>query len=321
MAAILCGLLAALFMEAGTARALPASANSAVNLWVLAMEITQAAQPWLAVNSQSTSPNPIEIEYSPEAIPLVRGKRTVVRVYPGLEGSRLVMTGVEALLTCHLSPKTPCPGPAKIEPVASILVDQAYGNDLDALRSDASRTWNFVLPDDWTTQLVPIRLTATITAPHDQSEGYLYDDEANSLALSNLTFNVTAPLRLKIVYGCVRRKASDPPSACDTAPIDTHTALFTSGDSLIVQTFPLAAHDFQLALRSPITVPVDGDLQSSDGAMTPDRMTAFLRLVCSLAQLPSGGQRRSTRSLSGWCRGQRWASSASAANAASWSPW
>ncbi len=96
MAAILCGLLAAQFMEAGTAHALPATVTSAVrasagsagNLWVLAMEITQATQPWLAVNRQTKSLMPIEIDYSPDAMPLVRGKRTVVRVYPGLEGPR-----------------------------------------------------------------------------------------------------------------------------------------------------------------------------------------------------------------------------------------
>ncbi len=99
-----------------------------------------------------------------------------------------------------------------------IPVDQTLEGDLEALQLDASRTWNFVLPEAWTTQPEPIRLTATLTAPEDQPECYNCADRANSLTLSGLTFNATAPLRLNIVYGCVRRNAGDPPSACDTVP-------------------------------------------------------------------------------------------------------
>jgi hypothetical protein len=157
------------------------------------------------------------------------------------------------------------------------------------LQLDAARTWNFVLPEAWTTQPAPIRLTATITAPEAQSECYPCHDKANSLTLSGLTFNTTAPLRLNVVYGCVRRKAGDPQSACDTAPLDTHTALFAGGDSLVVQTFPLAAVDFQISLRSPITLPVDGD-PYYDGAMTPERVADFQRMVCALAAQHDGDQ-------------------------------
>ncbi len=47
--------------------------------------------------------------------------------------------------------------------------------------------------------------------------------------------------------------------------------------------------DFQVSLRSPITLPVDGD-PYYDGAMTPDRVADFQRMVCELAAQRGGGQ-------------------------------
>jgi hypothetical protein len=254
------------------------------------MEVTQATQTWLAVNRETQSLMPITVGYSPEGVPLVRGKRTVVRVYPGLEGPLQAMTGVEAVLTCQTTVTTPCPGPAAIAPAAPIQVDQDYGNDLDALQRDASRTWNFVLPDAWITQAAPLRLTAAITASEDQPECYPCHDKANNLTLAGLAFQATAPLRLNVVYGCVRRKASDPQSACETSPLGIHADLLTGDDSLVKRTFPIAERDIQITAQSPITLPVDGDFERTAGAMTRERMYAFHRLMCDAARASSGGR-------------------------------
>jgi hypothetical protein len=285
------------FLSATPAHAQPAAAHRPAtrkapytNLWVLGMEVTQATQTWLAVNRETQSLMPIAVDYSPEGVPLVRGKRTVVRVYPGLEGPLQTMTGVEAALTCQTTVTTPCPGPAAIAPVAPILVDQAYGNDLDALQRDASRTWNFVLPDAWIEQPAPLRLTATITASKDQPECYPCHDKANSLTLSGLAFQATALLRLNVVYGCVRRAAGDPQSVCDTSPLGIHVDLLTGDDSLVMRTFPVAERDIQVTLQSPVALSAYGDLERDDGVMTRERMYAFHRLICDAAHPASDGR-------------------------------
>ena len=60
------------------------------NLWAQSLEITQATQTWLPLNSQARlSGNPPTFSYpaAPTAVPLVANKRTAVRVYAGVAGT------------------------------------------------------------------------------------------------------------------------------------------------------------------------------------------------------------------------------------------
>jgi len=284
-AGVLAVLLGAHLIGATIAQAQPhAPANTPdVNLWALAMEVTQATQPWLAVALNHREITPREITVSPESIPLVRGKRTVARVYPGLEGTSQAMIGVEATLACQGANAAPCPGPAVVQPANVIQVEPADDRDLEAMRADAARSWNFVLPAEWTATGAPIRLTAAITAPAGMPECPVCHDGANRLVVSGLQFNSTASLKLKVVYACVRRYPDDPAAKCDHAPLDIHERLFHEG-SLLALAFPIALEDIHISLHEPVTVTVDGDYRTAGGPMTAGRMREFHRLVCALAR-------------------------------------
>jgi hypothetical protein len=259
------------------------------HVWARAMEVTQATQTWLAVAYHNQDELIREITASDEMVPLVQGKRTVARVYPGIGVGTAVITGAEATLTCQGADLAPCPGPAAIRPASPLRIDPRDHNGLDTLRRDATRTWNFVLPEAWTTATDAISLTVTLVESSNAPECPSCADGANYLTLGGLVFHPTAPLELHILYACVRRNASDPPSVCDHAPLDMHEKLFQQDDSLVVQTFPVAAQDFHLTLHDPITVPVDGDFSQPDGSMTPTRIAAFEHFVCELANSTAGG--------------------------------
>ena len=286
-AGVLAALLGAHLMGASMAQAQAQPPAADVNLWAMAMEITQATQPWLAIAIRSREITPREVVAGAESIPLVRGKRTVVRVYPGLEGTGQAMIGVAATLSCQDANAAPCPGPAVIQPANAVRVEPADPRNLDAMRNDAARSWNFVLPAEWTATGAPIRLTAAITAPLGAPECPVCHDGANRLVVSGVRFNPTAPLKLKVVYACVRRYPGDPASKCDHAPLDIHERLFREG-SLLAQAFPIALDDIRIALHEPVTVTVDGDFRTAGGPMTTARMKEFHRLACALAR-GSGG--------------------------------
>jgi len=267
----------------------PGRGDAGLNVWVMALEVTQATQPWLAIAGRSRNASTPEVSASEEMMPLVRGKRTVARVYPGVEGGTAAITGVEAVLSCQTGDDAPCPGPAAIRPAAPIRVDPRINHDIEALQRDVARTWNFVLPEAWTTMAQPIKLTAAISTPRAAPECPSCQDGANGLTLSGLMFHSTAPLELRVVYACVRRNPDDPPSVCDHVPMNLQEGLFRSGESLIVKTFPVAERDFRLTLNDPITLPVDGDFSLPGAPMTPERTSAFKRLVCGLAGQAAGG--------------------------------
>jgi hypothetical protein len=261
----------------------PAMDVPEVAIRAAAIEVTQATQTWLAVADRNRGQAAREIAASNEMVPLVRGKRTVVRVYPGIAVYAEGIAVAQATLTCQGIDATPCPGPASAKPASLIRIEPHDHNDLDSLRQDVTRTWNFVLPEAWTRMGVPISLTATITAPPNAPVCPACDDYANYLTLGGLVFHPISPLELHIVYACVRRNASNPPLTCDHAPLNIHEDLFHAADSLIVQTFPIAGQEFHLTLHDPITVPIDGDLTLPGGPMTTERMNEFERFVCDLA--------------------------------------
>jgi len=164
-----------------------------MNLWAQALEITQATQPWLATNTQtrlSTSPPVSQYPAAPTAVPLVADRTTVVRFYAGLEGTanNMAVSGVRAWLSCYTDPifYQPCSGVWNVAASpAEITVSPLH--TLDGRRRDATRTWNFVLPSQWT-KSGTIHLQATVDAPVGLSECNGCYDSANHIGVTHISF-------------------------------------------------------------------------------------------------------------------------------------
>ncbi|MCW5852112.1 MAG: hypothetical protein KIT87_18710 [Anaerolineae bacterium] len=260
-----------------------------VNLWAMGLEITQAIQPWVAVSTQARSATAPTIPVSATSAPFVAGKRAVVRVYPGIEVTgQVTLTGVVATLTCQDSVGAPCPDSPSPPLSQTIAVSSAFNNDLNTLRSDPARTWNFTLPEAWTQTSGPIKLTAHVAAPLGIGECAGCDDGANSLNVSGVQFQRTDPLKLTLLWGCIRRQASDPTTTCDLAPLTIYKDVFQTAGSLFVEAYPVAPQDIQITLHNPQTTPFDGQFSLSSGAMTSDRMAAFHTSLCDLVEKETG---------------------------------
>jgi len=169
------------------------------NLWAQGIEITQGTQPGVAVNlkSHSTGSPPEFIYNHISYVPLVAGRTTVVRVYPGLEGTtnNVPLDKVRAQLRCFSDPSysTPCPGPQVIEaeniPQRNILKELTVtpGLTVDTMRRDEKQSWNFMLPEEWT---VPgtIYLEAYVQAPAGLDECAGCRDSSNTIRLHGIKF-------------------------------------------------------------------------------------------------------------------------------------
>lgn len=263
------------------------------NVWALGMEITQATQPWVATSMASRSETEPYISVDPSSVPFIAGRRTVVRVYPGIEGSGgIALAGSLARLRCmYTASGIPCPGPWEIEPSSTIAIDPANANAIATLRANASRTWNFVLPDAWTTTKEKVSLRATVSPPPMVAECFDCKDAANSIRVQGIEFQRTATLDLRLVWGRVRRRADDPVGVGQTAPSTIHQDVFQDSGSLFLKTYPIAPADIRLTIHSPQYIDFDGqflppfDAPGPDqGALTSDRMGAFLGLMAEIAK-------------------------------------
>ena len=129
--------------------------GASFNLWVLGMEVTQVIQK--QVPSSMTSRSTIAPQASLNlGTSLVAGKRTVVRIYPGVEDTIVPVVGARASLHCFTTLAAnpfqgePCDGPPTASPItAEITVDPGNNNDLRTLRLNPSLSWNFILPSEW----------------------------------------------------------------------------------------------------------------------------------------------------------------------------
>jgi hypothetical protein len=168
-----------------------------LNLYAQAMEITQATQPWLPVNTQTRAATIPEFRYpaldDTSGVPLVAQRKTVVRVFGGAEGSanNVDVVGARALLRCFEDSvrRIPCDdGPAALYPVNG-EVTIAPGDTLDERRSDADLSWNFVLPDVWTEADRQYHFEAEILPPLGIEECDGCNDGANRLQLDQVFFH------------------------------------------------------------------------------------------------------------------------------------
>lgn len=186
--------------------------SSAFNLWAEAMEVTQGIQQWLPTNDQrrrrADDITTFWYPYRgyPPAVPLVAQRKTIVRLYPGVEATGgPPVVGARASLRCFLGYHfvSPCPGPPGILPVDAppALIERisvAAGDDLAARRADTRLSWNFVLPSEWT-RAGTIHLEAEIDAPVKLGECTGCDDGANRIRVGNLRFEPVARFADKLV--------------------------------------------------------------------------------------------------------------------------
>jgi hypothetical protein len=185
--------------NSGQATRLVAITVSTVNLWARGLEITQATQPWVATNGASRrdgSLDPPTFVYPavPQAVPLVKGRTTVVRLFVGVENTigGDPLTGVGGVLHCFTEPSytIACPGPSAVYPehqppntTQTISVDPTH--TLRDQREQSTRTLNFVLPDEWT-ELGLVHLEAGVAPPVPQCQGCL--DSADFIRVGWITF-------------------------------------------------------------------------------------------------------------------------------------
>jgi hypothetical protein len=110
-----------------------------LNFTASGMEVTQGIQGWEQLGVDPPGPS--------HRARLVRGKTTLARVYAAVSGSDgMNIPNVRCLLRAFRG-ATELPGsPLYCEETRTLIP----GETLDTQRADASRTFNFVLPDEWT---------------------------------------------------------------------------------------------------------------------------------------------------------------------------
>lgn len=174
-------------------------APSTANVWARGLEITQAVQPWVATATASRratalGPPAFNYPYAPDAVPLVAGRTTVVRLFAAVQGTfaGAPLAGVGGELRCYLEPSytVHCPGPTVVYPeqrppnsTATVTVDPA--DTLTDQRRQAASTLNFVLPRAWVaTGAIHLQATVTSTAPECAG----CTDAANSIRVMSVPF-------------------------------------------------------------------------------------------------------------------------------------
>ena len=186
------------------------------NLWAQAMEITQATQAWLPLNSQARlSGNPPTFSYpaAPTAVPLAAGRTTAVRVYAGVAGTtgNVQLDNVRAELHCFTGAtyQIPCPGyqwvnPQSLPPNSSQITIRP-NDSLGTKRGDAKLSWNFILPQSWTAAGT-IYLEAVILPPYGLQECAGCADAANRLRVSGVRFQTVPNFTDQVHFVRIRRQ-------------------------------------------------------------------------------------------------------------------
>jgi len=171
--------------------------ESTINLYVESLEITQGTQSWIPMNTVTRAATPPTFSYpsAPTAVPLVADRRTVVRLYPEIEGTTFRVDGVGAKLRCYtdLTYTVPCPGPPVIDPEhqpaegMTRTIPVRPVDDLDQRRRLLGFGWTFLLPFDWV-KAGTVYLEAEIDPPLATAECASCDDGANHLRVSRVQF-------------------------------------------------------------------------------------------------------------------------------------
>ncbi|MFN8422586.1 MAG: hypothetical protein U0470_04070 [Anaerolineae bacterium] len=183
----------------------------ALNLYALGVEITQGIQERVhsrGLAREVADPRPFWPQPYEPAVPLVAGKRTVVRVYGAVEGARDPVLGVPAALVARrggrsvtLSAMGIAVNPAD-EVIDGVTKRLDLAATLEIKRADLRRGWSFVLPADMTEDGVIDRLEAQINpgALSGPVECLGCNDAANRLAVAGIAFRDTPGLAIRSYY-------------------------------------------------------------------------------------------------------------------------
>jgi hypothetical protein len=186
-----------------------------MNLWAEGMEITQAIQPWLPRVFQTrlggTTPPNFTYPAAPDTVPMVAGRRTVVRVYGGVEdtNNNIPVTSARATLYCYKNASftLPCPSYQYLAPVNGSITINPVDN-LAARQYDANKSWNFVLPNAWT-QAGTIYLEARVDPPYGAPECSGCNDAANRIRISGITFNIVPGFSQNVLHAVLVQRIQD----------------------------------------------------------------------------------------------------------------
>jgi hypothetical protein len=188
-----------------------------VNLWAMGMEVTQATQPWVAVNSNPNLQQPPSFSYALQlaygnTVPLVANRTTVVRLYPDVVSPNGNAVGdVSGVLRCFTDENftNPCPGAASVKPTAMVFLNASAssldkikvhpGLSLDTKRRILLQSLNFTLPKEWV-EPGRIFLEAEVLPPTGLTECYGCDNGANRIRVSYVDFNSVPNFGDKLVH-------------------------------------------------------------------------------------------------------------------------
>lgn len=217
--------------------------TSTINLYAQSMEITQATQAWVPTNTttRATSVPTFLYPNPPTAVPLVANRRTIVRVFAGVEGTSLTIQGVTAKLRCFTDPTyfVPCAGPAFItpehRPTGTMRRDiQVRPTDtLDDRRRALGSSWTFLLPWDWWKKGT-IYLEAEIDPPPAIPECAGCDDAANKIRVTHVGFQEVPDFDDTVHTVIMRRFVG----SSGSAKVPTPNSIKLSAEAL-VDTYPV----------------------------------------------------------------------------------
>jgi hypothetical protein len=250
-----------------------------IDLFPRAMEITQGINRVIALS------NPPGSQYALPywGTPLVQEKRTVVRVYGGVNGAKGPVTNV----LCELWGRrggVDLPGSPLYTTPKRITLNPA--DNISTQRPNTNLTWNFVIPNTWTDKWDGVDLIAFVNPMQEMLEAPNGYNISNKMYVLGLHFHETSDLHIYPVPVCVRRSASVPQTTCDALTQQQMINVLTGNNSALPQLIPVADAGIQLNFRP--TVNFDGNFSNPQGAMTSDRMKALLGHIKGLRQQAAG---------------------------------
>ncbi|MDD1652359.1 MAG: PKD domain-containing protein, partial [Methanomicrobiales archaeon] len=180
--------------------------DSPADIFVEGVEITQAAQIQEAVESM--------LYLSNEIVPLVEGKMTVIRVYPGVQNSSVSLDGVEALVEVETSGgSTFRPSPLWSSPTTTPTTS-ANLSPLISRRDNQTLSVNFLLMP-WQAQG-----TVTVRATVNPGRKVKEMDYTNNRESMTVIFEEARPFNIHFIPVHYNRSGVDlTPVAAESAPL------------------------------------------------------------------------------------------------------
>jgi hypothetical protein len=180
-----------------------------LNVYALAIEITQNVQDVLQVRSVSkegSDPSLFRpIPYG-AAMPLIAGKLTAVRAYPGINDVPALVRGIPAELRIKRGDMEVrlIGDPITVDPADTVLTDTGLldvQRTLERKRADFTKGWYFILPLALAEagQIDELELRVNPTSQFGPLECSGCNDAANALTVSDIPFRDSGRLAVKVL--------------------------------------------------------------------------------------------------------------------------